>query len=165
MPVRRRRHRSAPTLLVVALILSPACRVPDMDPESHYPTFAAAVADGAVARGWVPDTLPADATDIWEMHDIDSEEVWIRFTSGSEALGAMARACAEVDALEVAWPRGTRQLSWWPHDLPQAVSSQASPWRFFRCPAPDRYPGQRYTLPTFLALAEGERRAWYWRRP
>ena len=164
MPVRRR-PRLAPTLLVVALCLSPACHVPDTRPESHYPTFAAAVADGAVARGWVPDMLPADATDIREMHDLDTEEVWIRFTSGAAALGDMARACAEVGALEVAWPRGTRRLSWWPHDMPQAVSSPASRWRFFRCPSPDRYPGQRYTLPTFLALAGGERHAWYWRRP
>src|SRR5262245_9940055 len=162
---RARRPAPIAAALLVALAPGLSCSVPDTRPEAHYASLAAAAADGAVARGWVPETLPPDATDIWEMHDLDTEEVWIRFTGGSGALAELARSCDAVSPLEVAWPRGTRRLSWWPHEMSQAVSRPASPWSFFRCPSPDRYPGQRYTLPTFLAIAGDQPFAWYWRRP
>jgi hypothetical protein len=158
----RRDVGPAGAALVLMLVLS--CSVLETR-EAHYPTLAAAVADGAVARGWVPDLLPPDASDIREIHDLDTEEVWSRFTCASESLAGVLRTCSEVDALHVAWPRATRRLSWWPQDLQQAASRPGQSYRFFRCPAPDRYPGQSHTMPTFLAFAEGQRSAWYWRRP
>lgn len=151
-----------PIALVAVLLLD--CGVPGME-ESHYPTLALAIADGAVAQGWVPDLLPADATDIWETHDLDTEEVWLRFTFARDALPGLLRVCAEVDALHVAYARATRRLSWWPEELQRAAAAPTTPFHFFRCPAPDRYPGQSYTVPTFLALTDRDRTAWYWRRP
>jgi hypothetical protein len=47
---------------------------------SFYPTQAAALADGAIDRGWVPGTLPISASGIHEEHDLDTNEVWMRFT-------------------------------------------------------------------------------------
>jgi len=133
--------------------------------ETVYPTFADAVAGGVVAGGWVPDLLPEGATDIRETHDLDTEEVWLRFTFAREALPGLVRQCTEVDALHVSYPRATRRLSWWPDDLQRAAATPATPYRFYRCPSPDRYPGQTYKVAAFLALTDDDRAAWYWRRP
>src|SRR5262245_57359720 len=148
----------------LAFFLTVACSAPETV-EVHYPTGAAALADGAAARGWIPDLMPQDATDILEIHDLDTEEVWIRFTFTDETRSGLVKSCNEVDALHVAWPRATRRLSWWPEDMLQAASRPASPYHFFRCAVPDRYPGQSYSIATFLALADEQPKAWYWRRP
>jgi hypothetical protein len=39
---------------------------------ARYPTAAAAQADGAIERGWLPPSLPASAYDIAESHDLDT---------------------------------------------------------------------------------------------
>jgi hypothetical protein len=39
---------------------------------ASYPTAAAARADGAIERGWLPDQLPDSAFDITESHDLDT---------------------------------------------------------------------------------------------
>jgi len=39
---------------------------------ASYATAAAARADGAIQRGWLPDSLPDSAFDIAESHDLDT---------------------------------------------------------------------------------------------
>jgi hypothetical protein len=46
----------------------------------YYPKYEDAVQDGAVKRGWIPEIVPTTATEIHEQHDLDSNDVWIRFT-------------------------------------------------------------------------------------
>lgn len=46
-----------------------------------YPTYADAVKDGAVGRGWVPEFVPRDAVDIRESHAVDVGQVVITFKS------------------------------------------------------------------------------------
>ena len=43
--------------------------------ESHYPTVAAAAQDKAFTRGWLPEILQPDTTEIYESHDLDSNVV------------------------------------------------------------------------------------------
>jgi hypothetical protein len=45
----------------------------------EYPTFAAALADGAVARGWIPPWIPESARELREVHDLDTNERWLVF--------------------------------------------------------------------------------------
>ena len=56
-------------LLLVSLILLTAC---DETMRMSYPTAAAARADAAVQRGWLPKELPNSATNISEAHDLDT---------------------------------------------------------------------------------------------
>ena len=82
---------------------------------SYYPVYADAVADGALNRGWVPSIIPASATEIHEEHDLDTNQVWIRFrmppidraglTSGMRQLSNQ-----EVQALRV---RQACTGDWW----------------------------------------------------
>lgn len=52
--------------------------------ESAYASMDEAVAAGAVERGWVPGFLPSSSTQIREIHDLDTNEVWLRFNYSRE---------------------------------------------------------------------------------
>lgn len=47
--------------------------------ETHYETYAAAVRDGAVVRGWIPAFVPSSAYDIYEAHTQDTNAQRLRF--------------------------------------------------------------------------------------
>ena len=47
---------------------------------AYYPKYEDAVKDGAIERGWIPVIVPATATEIHEQHDLDTNNVWIRFS-------------------------------------------------------------------------------------
>jgi hypothetical protein len=73
--------------------------------ESHYPDRAAAVADGAIARGWLPEWLPQTATDIHEWHDLDtnSSKASFRYEAGDAPklpLGCQASSVVPEEAAE-----------------------------------------------------------------
>ncbi|MBN9693605.1 MAG: hypothetical protein J0M24_25445 [Verrucomicrobia bacterium] len=55
-------------LLVASTVLLTGC---DETMRMNYPSAAAARADGAVQRGWLPGALPDSATNISEAHDLD----------------------------------------------------------------------------------------------
>jgi hypothetical protein len=46
--------------------------------DAFYPTYEAAKRDGPVSRGWIPSFVPPSATEIYEEHDLDTNQVWIR---------------------------------------------------------------------------------------
>ena len=46
---------------------------------ASYATYGDAERAGAVARGWIPSFVPRSATDIREVHDLDTSEQWLRF--------------------------------------------------------------------------------------
>ena len=49
-------------------------------PESHYESYLAAVESDALGKGrFIPDLLPESAFDIYETHDLDSNEAWVAF--------------------------------------------------------------------------------------
>jgi len=41
----------------------------------RYDTYAQAKQEGALERGWLPELLPASAYDIFEKHNIDTNEI------------------------------------------------------------------------------------------
>lgn len=48
--------------------------------ESSFPDLQAAVHAGAVERGWVPSFLAPSTKEIVERHDLDTNEVWLRYS-------------------------------------------------------------------------------------
>lgn len=52
----------------LALVTIISC---DEQPRSAYESFGEAEKAGAVARGWIPSYVPASASSIVEVHDID----------------------------------------------------------------------------------------------
>jgi hypothetical protein len=73
------------SLAIAAIsIASLGCSVAER-PEAHYETAAAAREAGAVERGWVPEWLPTEAESIREIHDLDTNEVCLRFSLSPDA--------------------------------------------------------------------------------
>ncbi len=87
--------------------------------ESRYSNTAEAVRDGAIARGWIPDILPADALDIREMHDIDTNKTWCCFTTPGGVAQVRSRL-QEVGAKQELgpWSPKGRTPAWWPASPP-----------------------------------------------
>lgn len=61
--------------------------------QSSYNTQAEAMQSGLVKRGWLPDWLPAQATNISELHNIDTNTVVIWFDLPAKALPALLERC------------------------------------------------------------------------
>ncbi len=46
-------------------------------PETAFETYAALAESGYLKKGWIPEYLPWDITNIAEVHNMDSNAVWI----------------------------------------------------------------------------------------
>ncbi len=111
-------------LLATTLLLAASGCVGPLseDFESHYQTTAAARADGAFARGWLPEIVPGSAIDIWEFHNIDTNLTWACFRTpdGPEPVRALpaqrggSRARGPVDRGPTRFLRGR---PWWPSSM------------------------------------------------
>jgi hypothetical protein len=82
---------------------------------AEYPTYAAAVQAGAVKSGWVPEMVPKTAIDLREQHDIDSNDVWLRFTLPSADKGQIFNnlkklSDADIMKIKIRYPR---KSDWW----------------------------------------------------
>lgn len=64
-------------------------------PESHFPTREAAAE--LIKRGWIPEWLPASATNIYEFHDLDTNEVWLRFAYAKTDVPPFESLCYSVN--------------------------------------------------------------------
>jgi len=67
----------------------------------YYPKYEDAVKDGAVKRGWIPEILPATATEIYEQHDLDTNNVWIRFALPSSDRDRLATGLKRLTDNEI----------------------------------------------------------------
>lgn len=68
--------RSTIIISVMGLVVFFACNERF---SSYYPKYEDAVKQGAVQRGWIPKIVLDNATNIYEQHDLDTNEQWIRF--------------------------------------------------------------------------------------
>lgn len=99
--------------------------------DNYYKTLQAAERDGAVERGWIPPILPASSKEIYERHDIDTNEVWIRFQFNTRGFPGFVSNLKRLNLLEIKslnlW--GLRDSRWWqirrPKWWPQALSQDS----------------------------------------
>jgi hypothetical protein len=103
-----------PVLAALACVLcAAACADIDVVTGS-YATIAEATAEGAVARGWVPQGLPSGTREIREAHDLDSSRRWGLFDfppAEADALKTLLGAELSLDGTRVDPPR---RIEWWP---------------------------------------------------
>jgi hypothetical protein len=81
----------------------------------YYPKYQDTVKHGAIKHGWIPGIVPATATAIQEQHNLDTNNVWIRFTiPGSDkaqfTTGLKRLSGAEVRKVSVRHPS---KAYWW----------------------------------------------------
>lgn len=101
-------------LLALAAALS-AANCPDLVRETH----GAKLEDVHKDLEWLDQFLPSNATEISEAYDLDTHEVWGRFSAApcnlADLRGALsARSCA---SLEQAWNEAPAKIKWWPTSL------------------------------------------------
>jgi len=119
--------------------------------ESTYADKAAAIQDGAIHRGWIPGWIPESATALREMHDLDTNEVWLAFDlpHGDESVpGECSLLTDAVSGLP------NRNPKWWPDEL-SSSDDESRQYRVYRCET-DRQRG-------YLAVKPGAARLYYWR--
>jgi len=101
------------------------------DIESHYVDAATARRAGAFERGWLPEFVPADATDIWEMHNLDTNITWACF-SNPRGPGELRVLLEKQGAKRVTGPVGGGPSAlfgsrvWWPRSM---ATSQIEAYR------------------------------------
>lgn len=127
MPVRRLwAKRSGLALAALALVFAGSVWFESlMDIESHYSRWTDAERAGAFRQGWLPPLLPASAADIWEIHNIDTNETWACFTTAEDLSGVRA-AIVEAGgkrvggSLDSGPDRYFVRRPWWPEPMSSA---------------------------------------------
>jgi len=80
-------------------------------PYRHFDVYGKELHDGL----WVPDIFPHDITDIHEQHDIDTNEVWMRFSLNAQKIDLSIFAA--LPTLETTKTKAFN-ASWWFDELP-----------------------------------------------
>jgi len=117
--------------------------------DSSFDTLCKALDADMVNKGWIPDWVPHEATDLREVHDLDSNTSALAFTKPPAIplqLPADCQATTFNDRDPVAFNR-----HWWPGDATLSAS-----YRVFRC-APES--GKS----VFVAINRTEDRVLFWR--
>lgn len=91
---------------------------PSYERTEHYPTREDAVRSGAFSRGWLPEWLPASSREIWETHDQDSNDLYVKFEFDKAELEAFLKVAHAVPVAEKDRPKlPTIGEPWWPKKL------------------------------------------------
>lgn len=136
------RTRALRSFLLTVCIWQLAACVETLD--ASYSTFAEAQGKGAVAAGWVPAWIPPDATDIREVHNMDTNQFMLTFTVPKSAQLSLPVGCVQVPPRTPKTPPFSRQ--WWPGDVP-ANGFATHRHAFFAC--------QEYFVAHSASLGEG----------
>jgi hypothetical protein len=112
------RLKTSAAWAVISLVSSVAlmaCR--DMK-ESHYPSLADARRAGAVARGWLPDFLPESSSEIKEIHNIDTNQIWCAFEFSIEETRSLQQHLTAIEPTSVSTVQVRAvDVAWWPRVL------------------------------------------------
>jgi hypothetical protein len=103
--------------LNLLLVVMPALLVLSCDEQmsAHYRDRTAAATAFAFEQGWLPGQIPMDAVNIYEIHDIDTNRVWIRFdmpaSTVAQFVGSLQRVLDNrIRQLQFPVPR---RAKWW----------------------------------------------------
>ena len=113
------------SLGVVAVL---GCGAPTQ--EFYYDSYALAVKDGAIQRGWLPLWLPVASTKIFVAHKVDTgAQMWAADAPvGTELV--LASTCRSV--LSQGLPKPHFERIWWPEGVPHARAPEQA-YIYFKC--------------------------------
>ncbi|MEH6664295.1 MAG: hypothetical protein V7678_05545 [Brevundimonas sp.] len=107
--------------VVAAALLLTACG--DVTNES-YATYAEARAAGMIERGWLPDFVPTSATDIHDVHDLDTNAQTLIFSAPTSEVPATTARFRRAPAEDLAIARQMiAHLGWEPDALGASVQA------------------------------------------
>ena len=141
------------SFIVIFLFLQLGCERAETI-EHVYATLADAVKADAVGDDkWIPVLLPPSAREIREVHNIDTNEVWLAFRlDDSTQVSAAAARCTRISVEKLARVR-KRPGKWWPEDLVRdGTKTQPGP----------HYEHHQCGPKSFLSIDAARNRAYYW---
>ncbi len=115
--------------------------------DATYSTLAEAQSKGAIASGWIPAWLPSSATNIREVHNIDTNHFMLVFSLAKGTEMQLPTECTNVGPRIPTKP--PFQRDWWPSDVP-ASALATHRHSFFKC---GRY---------FVAYSKAQGEAFVW---
>lgn len=86
---------------VMAALVSPFMAGCGERPQSLHPSYDAAERAGLVKQGWIPSFVPRTATDLAEVHDIDTNEQRLAFAAPVGDLEAMVEGMSTLSVESV----------------------------------------------------------------
>lgn len=99
--------------------------------QNRYDTYALAESNGAFQAGWLPKWLPRNATNIREVHNIDTNEVaWAAEVPVGQELSLPAD-CLAVRRTDLASTRF--KTSWWPEPQEWGAPEPGAGFYYFTC--------------------------------
>ena len=145
-------HHRPLSLVIIVVLLQLGCERAETT-ENVYATLADAVKAGAVGDDkWIPALLPPSAREIREVHNLDTNEVWLAFRLDSTQVSAVAGRCTKISMEKLA-PVRKRPGKWWPEDLLRSGTKTrpATQYQHYQC-------GTK----SFLSIDAASNRAYYW---
>lgn len=105
-----------------ALVFQTAC---SDKVETSYQSLSEAKRDGAIERGWLPSILPSRSSNIREVHNLDTNEVWCSFEFPQSEADDFRKSLAVVDAPGHSITVRSPAVAWWPAFLVGPLSGGA----------------------------------------
>lgn len=131
---------------LVALVCSCTQDVLDV----AYATRTEAAAAGAIERGWIPSWIPSEASDLHEVHNIDTNESALAFRLPAGRAWRPPAPCRTADAGEFHEPGFNRK--WMPDTF--------NDYQFYSCPESN---SGGVSLISALAVSRDGQYALHWR--
>ena len=117
--------------------------------DASYTSTAEAIRSGVLGKGWIPEWLPKDATDIREVHNIDSNVSELSMAVPGPKSIRLPADCVPVLYSDTVQAYIRRR--WWPSETELQQS-----YVFFRCSAD-------HTDYRFVAISKAGTRVLHWR--
>jgi hypothetical protein len=135
---------------LIAVVLT-ACSCTDDVLDASYPSQADAVAAGAVKRGWIPSWIPSDATQLREVHNVDTNQSALLFNLPPGSTWHPPSDCQPAVAGQFSAPAFDRD---WIPDI-------ESGYALYTCPA--GLAGAPVQLFSGVAVHESGQHVFHWR--
>ncbi|MFC3814937.1 hypothetical protein [Lysobacter sp. GCM10012299] len=134
-------------IVSVVCVWLTACALETLD--THFSTAKEAIDAGMVEKGWIPNWIPQDATDLREVHNLDSNVSELSFAMPSGSQVHLSSDCKPVPYVDTVPARIGRD--WWPSE--DALDGS---YVFFRCQAD-------HTEYRFVAISKSGANVLHWR--
>ena len=101
-------NRIQAVIVLIVVLSFTGCKE---EPKTYYATAADASADRAFERGWLPEVMRTDVTEIQESHDLDSNHGWATFQYSGQFLARLGSDCVRIPSDKVVhspfstWPK------------------------------------------------------------
>ncbi len=152
-----------PVAVVVMLYFSACSELfgPNETVSRAYGDYIYASKEGALESGWLPRKIPVSSHEIIESHNVDSNEMWIRFNYRNEGASGFTDECEVRSSPSFPNARRTRRNApWWPERLMQGKEDEVLVgYTFYWCP---RMIHASTELPAQVAVDHSDRVIWYW---